>query len=59
MSEEEVQSMDKPKKYRHFANRSGNAYVNIIYKMMRDGHPDDVIYFYLRYIGIQDSFANI
>lgn len=51
--------MDKPRKYRHSANRRGNAYVNIIYKMMHDGHTDDIIYFYLRYIGIQDSSANI
>lgn len=59
MSEEEIRGMDKPRKSRHSANRRGNAYVNIIYKMMCDGHADDIIYFYLRHIGIQDSFANI
>ena len=59
MPEEKIQEMDRPKKYRRSAGRKGNAYVNIIYKMMRDGHTDDMIYHYLRYIGIQDSFSNI
>ena len=35
--------MDKPRKSRHSASRRGNAYVNIIYKMMCDGHADDII----------------
>lgn len=59
MPEEKIQKMDRPKKNRHSAGRKGNAYVNIIYKMMRDGHTDDTIYHYLRHIGIQDSFSNI
>ncbi len=59
MSEEELQSMDKPRKSRRTASRRGDAYVNIIYKMMRDGHTDDTIYFYLRHIGIKDPSTTI
>lgn len=59
MPKEEIQSMDKPRKCRHSASRRGNAYVNIIYKMMRDGHTDDTIYFYLRHIGIKDPSTTI
>lgn len=59
MSEEEIQNMDKPRKSRRTAGRRGDAYVNIIYKMMRDGHTDDTIYFYLRHIGIEDPSTTI
>jgi len=59
MPEEEVQGMNKPHKSKHSTNRRGNAYVNIIYKMMRDGHPDDTIYFYLRHIGIKDPSTTL
>lgn len=52
MPAEEIQGMDRPRKSKHSAGRRGNAYVNIIYKMMRDGHTDDTIYFYLRHAGI-------
>lgn len=59
MTEDELKSMDKPRKSRHSKNRRGNAYVNIIYKMMPDGHTDDTIYFYLRHIGIKDPSTTI
>lgn len=59
MPEEEIQGMDRPRKSKHSANRRGNAYVNIIYKMMCDGHTDDTIYFYLRHIGIGDPSTTI
>lgn len=59
MSGEEIHNMDKPRKSRRTAGRRGDAYVNIIYKMMRDGHTDDTIYFYLRHIGIEDPSTTI
>lgn len=59
MSEEELQGMDKPRKSQRSTGRKGDAYVNIIYKMMRDGHTDDTIYFYLRHIGIKDPSTTI
>ncbi|MCI8683011.1 MAG: transposase [Lachnospiraceae bacterium] len=58
MAEEEVQGMDRPRA-RHSTGRRGDAYVNIIYKMMCDGHSDDTIYFYLRHIGIVDPSTTI
>lgn len=59
MPAEEIQGMDRPRKSKHSAGRRGNAYVNIIYKMMRDGHADDTIYFYLRHTGIKDPSTTI
>lgn len=59
LTAEEVQGMDKPRKSRRSTGRKGDAYVNIIYKMMRDGHTDDTIYFYLRHIGIKDPSTTI
>lgn len=39
--------MDVPKDYKT-RKRAGNGFVNIIYKMMADGHDDEIIYQYLR-----------
>ena len=47
-----IQEMDRLKKRRRSADRKDNAYVNVIYKMMRDGHTNDTIYHYLWHIGI-------
>ena len=58
MPEEEIRGMDRPGTRRR-AGRRGDAYVNIIHKMMRDGHTDDTIYFYLRHIGISDPSTTI
>ena len=43
--------MDMPNEYKSRA-RAGDDFVNIIFKMMRDGYDDEIIYHYLRKIGI-------
>lgn len=59
MTDGEIREIGNPRKSSHSRNRKGNDYVNIIYKMMRDGYPDDVIYHYLRYKGIADPSTTI
>lgn len=51
MTPEEIEGLDSPKNYKT-RDRAGNNFVNIIYKMMADGYDDEMIYQYLRKIGI-------
>lgn len=51
MSENEIAGMDSPKDYKS-RSRSGDGFVNIIYKMMSDGYDDEIIYQYLSKSGV-------
>ncbi len=46
MTEEEINELDKPNDYK-VRDRSGNEFVNIIYKMLADGYDDETIFYYL------------
>lgn len=46
MSGDEIKSMDKPKNYKKRESPM-NKWLNVIYKMMRDGRKDETIYFYI------------
>lgn len=59
MTAEEIKALSGPPSSRHHKNRKGDAYVNIVYKMMKDGHDDEEIYHYLRSIGITDNISVI
>lgn len=50
MTEEEIRQMDQPKNYKK-RKTVIDDYLNIIFKMMQDGLPNDTIYFYLLYKG--------
>lgn len=54
MTDDEINGMDAPKNYKT-RKRAGNDFVNIIYKMMADGHDDETIYQYLRKSGVSTS----
>lgn len=58
MTEEEITQMDQPKNYKK-RKTIMDDYVNIIFKMMQDGFPDDTIYFYLRHIGCDKKQGTI
>ena len=47
MSESEINSLDLPKNYRK-RESSMNDWLNIIFKMMDDGHSNETIYFYIQ-----------
>lgn len=57
MPEQELESLKF--KYRTRRGRKGEAFVNIIFKMMKDGHSDKVIFSYLRKYGIKDLAGSI
>lgn len=46
MSEEEIKSLDLPNNYKK-RETPMNKWLNIIYKMMRDGHSNETIYYYI------------
>ncbi|MDT2425194.1 hypothetical protein, partial [Enterococcus avium] len=50
MTEEDLCQMGQPRNYKK-RKTVMDDYLNIIFKIMQDGHPDDIIYFYLRYSG--------
>lgn len=47
MSTEEIHQLDQPNNYKK-RKTVMDDYLNIIFKMIQDGFPDDTIYFYLR-----------
>lgn len=47
MSDSEIEKMDLPKDYKKHESPV-NQWLNVIFKMMRDGHRNETIYFYLR-----------
>lgn len=47
MSELEINSLDSPKNYKK-RESSMNDWLNIIFKMMDDGHSNETIYFYIQ-----------
>ena len=47
MSELEINSLDSPKNYKK-RESSMNDWLNIIFKMMNDGHSNETIYFYIQ-----------
>ena len=58
MTEEEINELDKPNDYK-VRDRSGNEFVNIIYKMLADGYDDETIFYYLVEKGITASYSTI
>ncbi len=59
MSEEEVERLSE----RHIQNRNKNTiigpYLNIIYKMLRDGFKGDFIYSYILHIGYKGKSSTM
>ena len=51
MTPDEIQKLDSPARYKR-RKRIGDKFVNIIYKMMRDGKTDEVIFYYIKQKGI-------
>lgn len=47
MSVSEIENMDSPKNYKK-RNSPMNKWLNVIFKMMLDGHSGETIYFYIR-----------
>lgn len=54
MTEEDISDLINGRKQKKRA-RKGDAFVNIIYKMMQDNYSDDIIYYYLVQEGFVDS----
>lgn len=54
MPEEEIKQLDAPRNYKKRATIMDD-YINIIFKMMKDGLHDDIIYFYVRRQGYGGS----
>lgn len=54
MTEEEINGLDKPNSCKK-RESSMNAWLNVIYKMMVDGHSNETIYFYIK---IQKEFRD-
>ncbi|MGG5372232.1 ISL3 family transposase [Enterococcus sp. AZ196] len=58
MTEEQIEQMNHPKNYKK--HKSGmDPYLNMIFKMMADGLPDDTIYYYLRKQGCDRKESTI
>lgn len=47
MPESEIHSLDSPRNYKK-RESSMNNWLNIIFKMMDDGHSNETIYFYIQ-----------
>lgn len=47
MSQEELEQLDAPKNYKK-RESAMNGWLNIIFKMMEDGHTNETIYFYIK-----------
>lgn len=47
MTKEEIQRLDMSHDYKK-KDSPMNGWLNVIYKMMQDGHCNEVIYFYIR-----------
>ena len=47
MAKEEIQRLDMPHDYKK-KDSPMNGWLNVIYKMMQDGHRNETIYFYIR-----------
>ena len=47
MSQEELEELDRPQNYKK-RETSMNGWLNVIYKMMLDGHTNETIYFYIK-----------
>lgn len=58
MTEDEVNGLEAPKDYKT-RKRTGDGFVNIIYKMMADGYDDEIIYQYLRKSGISTPHSTL
>ena len=54
MTQEEMKALDSPAKYKK-RTRSGDDFANIIYKMMLDEMADDIIFHYIKNIGVTIS----
>ena len=54
MSEEEIKALDHPKEYKK-RTTTGDDYINIIYKMLRDGIIPEVILAYVLKLGYQGT----
>ena len=46
MSQKELEKLDAPQNYKK-RETSMNGWLNVIYKMMLDGHTNETIYFYI------------
>ena len=58
MSEEEIKALDHPKEYKK-RRTTGDDYINVIYKMLRDGIIPEVILAYVLRLGYQGTLAAI
>ena len=47
MSQKELAELDAPKKYKK-RESAMNGWLNVIFKMMLDGHTNETIYFYIK-----------
>ena len=48
MTEKELENMDHPKKYNQRKDATMGNWLNIIFKMMEDGHSNETIFFYIQ-----------
>lgn len=49
MSQKELEELDAPQNYKK-RETSMNGWINVIFKMMLDGHTNETIYFYIKNI---------
>ena len=47
MSDEDIENLSRPNNYKKRDSQM-NDWLNVIYKMMRDGHSNEIIYFYIK-----------
>jgi hypothetical protein len=59
MTEEDIQALDRPRSNNWSAKRAMDGYVNIVYKMMRDGIDDETICHYVRRKGFGGDLRTI
>jgi hypothetical protein len=58
MSEEDIQNLDNPTDYKK-RKTIMDDYINIIYKMLKDGISERIIYYYIQYKGYSGSLNSL
>lgn len=48
MTETELENMDNPKNYRKRKDSTMDNWLNVIFKMMEDGHSNETIFYYIQ-----------
>ncbi|MCD7948975.1 MAG: transposase [Erysipelotrichaceae bacterium] len=56
MSEEDIRSLDKPKKHQKTKGTATDDYINIIYKMLSDGVAPEIIFSYIIHKGYKGTW---